>query len=234
VPRWLLALLGIVLLAFAVSVATRGDDREPAAPRDGEPKAATPTPAPRGLAGHLRALQDIASEHGGTRAAGSPGDAATADYIERRLRAAGYRVTRQSFRVPFYRESAPPRLTAGGRRVGPIRTLQFSPGGPASGVVRAAGLGCSSGDFDALRAGEIALVERGTCFFRIKADNAQRAGAAAVLVVDSNERPVAATLGSPGLRIPPWPSARRRAKGWRAAARRSPCAPCPSGARRSA
>ena len=45
-------------------------------------------------------------------------------------------------------------------------------------------------------------MRRGTCFFRIKADNAERAGAAAVLVVDQGERPVAATLGSPGLRIP--------------------------------
>ena len=173
------------------------------ATRDAEPdRWPDATPPPRGLAAHLRALQDIASEHGGTRAAGSPGDAATADYIEQRLLEAGYRVTRQRFRVPYYRESAPPRLTTGGRRVRPIRTLQFSPGGRASGVVRAAGLGCSSGDFDALQAGEIALVQRGTCFFRIKADNAERAGAAAVLVVDQSERPVAATLGSPGLRIP--------------------------------
>jgi hypothetical protein len=193
VPRWPLVLLGVVLLAFAISVATR--DAEPTRRPDA-------TPRPRGLAAHLRALQDIASEHGGTRAAGSPGDAATADYIEQRLLEAGYRVTRQRFRVPYYRESAPPRLTAGRRRVRPIRTLQFSPGGRASGVVRAAGLGCSRGDFDALRPGEIALVRRGTCFFRIKTDNAERAGATAVLVVDQNERPVAATLGSPGLRIP--------------------------------
>ncbi len=192
--RLSLVVFGIVVVAVVATVATR----------DAEPQhASTATPAPRpGLAAHLRALQDIATAHGGTRAAGSPGDAATADYIERRLREAGYRVTRQRFQVPFYRETAPPRLTAGGRRVRPIRTLQFSPGGRASGVVRAAGLGCSSGDFAGLRTGEIALVRRGTCFFRIKAVNAQRAGAAAVLVVDQEERPVAATLGSPGVRVP--------------------------------
>jgi Zn-dependent M28 family amino/carboxypeptidase len=190
--RWSLVVLGIAVVAVVALVETRGEPQ----------RAPTAAPEPRSLAAHLRALQDIATEHGGTRAAGSPGDAATADYIGRRLRAAGYRVTRQTFRVPYYRESAPPRLTAGGRSVRPIRTLQFSPGGRASGVVRAAGLGCSAGDFDTLREGEIALVERGTCFFRIKATNAERAGAAAVLVVDQNERPVAATLGSPGLRIP--------------------------------
>ena len=188
----MLVLLGVVLVALGAVVATRGDEPEPAAAPAARPQ----------LADHLRALQRIAAEHGGTRAAGSPGDAATADYIERQLREAGYRVTRQTFQVPYYRESAPPRLLAGGNRVRPVRTLQFSPGGRASGRVRAAGLGCSSGDFSALRTGEIALVQRGTCFFRIKADNAQRAGAAAVLVVDENERPVAGTLARPGLRIP--------------------------------
>jgi hypothetical protein len=198
--RWSFVVLGVVLVAFLATVATRDDERGRAPTAAPEPRA-TDT-EPRGLAAHLRALQDIASEHGGTRAAGSPGDAATADYIEERLEEAGYRITRRRFRAPFYRESAPPRLTAGGRRVRPIRTLQFSPGGRATGVVREAGLGCSSGDFGALRSGEIALVRRGTCFFRIKAANAQRAGAAAVLVVDQGERPVAATLGSPGVRIP--------------------------------
>ena len=104
--------------------------------------------------------------------------------------------------MPYYRETAPPRLTVAGRRVRPVRTLQFSPGGRATGEVRAAGLGCAAGDFAALRTGEIALVQRGTCFFRVKALNAQRAGAVAVLVADENERPVAGTLARPGLRIP--------------------------------
>jgi acetylornithine deacetylase/succinyl-diaminopimelate desuccinylase-like protein len=192
VPRWSLLLFLIAFAAIAALVAAeRSAETEP-----------EPRPQPRGLEAHLRELQRIATEHSGTRAAGSAGDAATADYIERRLRAAGYRVTRQSFRVPYYRQSAPPRLTAGGRRLRPVRILQFSPGGRASGRVRAAGLGCARGDFAALRSGEIALVRRGTCFFRIKALNAQAAGAAALLVVDENERPVAGTLARSGIRIP--------------------------------
>jgi Zn-dependent M28 family amino/carboxypeptidase len=80
--------------------------------------------------------------------------------------------------------------------------MQFSPGGRAAGRVRTAGLGCSAGDFAALREGEVALVRRGVCFFRVKALAAQRAGAAAVLVVDQSEQPVAASLQRPGLRIP--------------------------------
>jgi Zn-dependent M28 family amino/carboxypeptidase len=203
VPRWSVLLFVIV---FAAVVALVVADRDAVTQPPPEPTTTpTPTPTatpPAGLDAHLRALQRIASEHGGTRAAGSGGDMATADYIEERLQGAGYRVTRVRFRVPYYRESAPPRLVAGGRRVRPVRTMQFSPGGRAAGRVRAAGLGCAAADFEALRTGEIALVERGTCFFRVKAVNAQRAGAAAVLVVDQAERPVAGSLQRPGLRIP--------------------------------
>jgi Iap family predicted aminopeptidase len=45
-------------------------------------------------------------------------------------------------------------------------------------------------------------VRRGLCFFRVKALTAQRAGAAAVLVVDQEQQPVAASLQRPGVRIP--------------------------------
>ena len=195
-PRWSLLLFVIVFAAVVALVVaerraeTQSPDRAPTA---------SPVPGP---ADHLRALQRIASRHGGTRAAGSAGDAATADYVQQQLQASGYRVTRPRFRVPFYRESAAPRLVARGRRVRPVRTLQFSPGGRAAGRVRAAGLGCTAGDYAPLRDGEIALVRRGDCFFRDKALNAERAGAAAVLVVDQAERPVAGSLQRPGLRIP--------------------------------
>jgi hypothetical protein len=206
VSRWSVLLLVLVLAAVAAAVVLAGADEngEPAPPAQ---PTAEPSPSPqaapvRGLAAHLRELQRIADENGGTRAAGSPGDAATADYVERRLRAAGYRVTRQRFEIPYYRESSPPRVSIDGRAVRPVRTLQFSPGGTASGPIRAAGLGCAAGDFGALQEGEIALVQRGTCFFRDKALNAQRAGAAGALIVDHERRPVAASLQRPGLRIP--------------------------------
>ena len=85
----------------------------------------------------------------------------------------------------------------------PIRTLQFSPGG--RGVGRRARrrtrllerrLRLPAGGRDRARAARDVLLPH-------QADNAERAGAAAVLVVDrERERPVAATLGNPGLRIP--------------------------------
>jgi hypothetical protein len=134
------------IAALVLANRERDDDRASQA----APPRAAPEPA-RGPDAHLRALQRIAGRHGGTRAAGSPGDAATADYVEQRLQAAGYRITRQRFRVPIYREARPPRLRVDGHAVRPIRTLQFSPGGTARGGVRAAGLGCADDDFDALQ-----------------------------------------------------------------------------------
>src|SRR5579859_745478 len=47
----------------------------------------------------LHAFQQIANRNGGTRAPGTPGDLASARYVEDRLSAAGYRVVRQA--VPY-------------------------------------------------------------------------------------------------------------------------------------
>jgi hypothetical protein len=43
-----------------------------------------------GILGHERALQSIANANGGTRASGTPGFAASADYVAGRLERAGY------------------------------------------------------------------------------------------------------------------------------------------------
>jgi hypothetical protein len=189
----------VVVAVVAIVAIVAGSRGEDAPNRGGGEPPAPASERPAGLAEHLAALQRIADDNGGTRAAGTPGDQATADYIEARLRAAGFRVARQRFEVPFYRESAPPRVTVGGRRVA-ARTLQFSPGGTAAGRLRPVGLGCSPADFAGLRAGEIAVIRRGTCFFRVKALNAQRAGAAAALITASE--PVSGSLQRPGVRIP--------------------------------
>ena len=95
--------------------------------------------------------------------AGSPGDAATARYIAARLRAAGFRVSEQTFKVPLYLELAPPRVS--GLRRSQIVTMGFSGSGRASGRIREVGLGCSRGSYAGLRRGEIALARRGVCTF---------------------------------------------------------------------
>ena len=190
----------VVFVAVAALVAANrhADD-------DGDRDATPPAPAPRratDAADHLRALQRIATADGGTRASGTPGDRATAAYIAARLRAAGYRVSTQSIEVPFYRERKPPRVVVGGDPVQQIRTLQFSPGGRATGRVRPVGLGCAASDYDGLQTGEIALARRGDCFFFEKALRARQAGAAAMLVVNDGPRPTPGSLFRAGPGIP--------------------------------
>lgn len=60
-----------------------------------------------GILQHERVFQRIANANGGTRASGTPGYDASADYVARKLRRAGYRVTLQRFTFPFYREISP-------------------------------------------------------------------------------------------------------------------------------
>ena len=188
--RWLIA--GLVVAAAVVALVALGGDGRGA------------RPAARDRAGqHLAALQRIADEHDGMRAAGSAGDRATSEYLVQQLRADGYRVTTQDFRVPYYRERQPPRLVVDGRRVKQICAFQFSPSGRATGRVRAAdGLGCRARDYRELQRGEIALVRRGDCFFVIKALHAARAGAAAVLIANDQPGPTPGSLYEPRNGIP--------------------------------
>ena len=54
---------------------------------------------------------------------------------------------------------------------------------------RASTSGCEAGDFTGFPAGNIALVQRGTCSFAIKALNAQAAGASAVIIFNQGNSP---------------------------------------------
>src|SRR5918994_522219 len=204
--RWLAAAGAVVLAVVAVLVLTGGGDpaRHAAAEREAQ-VTPTPTPTPQasigpaGISEHLRALRDAAGEER-TRAAGSPGDAATARYIEERLSTAGYRVTSQRFRVPLFLERTPPRVS--GLRRSQILTLTFSGSGRAAGRIRSVGLGCSRADYDGLRRGEIALARRGVCTFSSRARLAQRAGAGALLVISDRGAPFSGSLGAPDAKIP--------------------------------
>ena len=86
--------LALLIAGIVIAGCNSGGESEP------EPG---PRPDPaitRGeLTDHLAALQRIADRSGGNRAAGTPGYAASADYVEARLRDAGWEVRRQS--VPF-------------------------------------------------------------------------------------------------------------------------------------
>jgi Iap family predicted aminopeptidase len=155
-----------------------------------------------GLRKHLRALQEIADQNGGNRAAGTPGSEASAEYVAARLREDGWRVELDPVTFRYFDERSPPRLDDL-EEGNEFRTLSYSGSGRVEARVRRLGLGCGRRDFRALEEGEIAVVARGKCFFRDKARNAESAGAAALLIVDGeSDEPPSATLGAPGIEIP--------------------------------
>jgi Zn-dependent M28 family amino/carboxypeptidase len=83
-----------------------------------------------------------------------------------------------------------------GPRNGRLREAQA--GRPGSGREDVA----DAADFTGFTAGNIALIQRGTCTFKIKATNAEAAGATAVVIYNNAAGPLNGTLGSPGQNIP--------------------------------
>ena len=83
--------------------------------------------------------------------------------------------------------------------------LSYSGSGRAAGTLREQGLGCDGSDFEGLEQGQIPLVERGECFSRVKARNAERAGARALVIredVQSRRGVPSGTLAAAGIGIP--------------------------------
>jgi Zn-dependent M28 family amino/carboxypeptidase len=155
-----------------------------------------------GLREHLFALAEIADENGGTRAAGTPGYAASVDYVRETLEGAGYEVRVQEFPFRTFAALVEARVVAPERRELPATALQYSgetPDGGVRGAVTAAGDGCDGADFAGGVEGRVALVERGSCPFFMKVQNAQDANAVAVLIYNDQPGSIAGTLGRPGL-----------------------------------
>ena len=152
-----------------------------------------------GVMDHLEAFQAIADANNDNREAGTPGHDASVDYVERLLKAAGYTTTRQPFsyeRVDFTGSSMartapdpaedytlgvdyfPMDFSGGGSVIEqPVTAVDINLGGD-----RASTSGCEASDFGTFPAGNIALLQRGTCAFAVKADNAIAAEASAVIV----------------------------------------------------
>ena len=167
---------------------------------------------------HLEVFQAVAHANGGNRASGTPGYRGSADYVVGRLRAAGYAPRVQSFSFPFFQEIVPTTVAVPGPG-GVPRTLTaaeaavmvYSGSGTVTAPVQAVDTtgapaastsGCEAEDFAGFTAGSVALLQRGTCTFGVKAANAQAAGASAVLIFNTGlpgeEGVVAGTLGEPG------------------------------------
>jgi Zn-dependent M28 family amino/carboxypeptidase len=188
-------------------------------------------PAPAGLRAavtveairaHLAALQAAADRHGGNRAAGTPGYDASVDYVVGQLRAAGYRPQVQRFQAGRFRERSRPLLELSGaapEAAGDYRTFEFSGSGDVTAPLHPVDLrlppgpgadsstsGCQPADFAGFPRGAVALLQRGTCPFRAKVDNARRAGAAAAVIFNEGQagrtEVPPGTLGGPGVALP--------------------------------
>lgn len=177
---------------------------------------------PDGVMEHLEALDAIGTANGGTRASGTPGFAASRDYVVAKLEAAGYSPTVQAFEFPFYRQLAPATFeqvspTPTTYDEGPsFSTMTYSGSGDVTAAVQGVDLaldnlavstsGCEDADFAGFTAGSIALIRRGTCTFGEKVVNAQEAGASAVIVMNQGTEgrtdSFAGTLGGPVATVP--------------------------------
>ncbi|MFD0891653.1 PA domain-containing protein, partial [Streptosporangium algeriense] len=154
---------------------------------------------------HLAAFQRIATANGGTRAAGTRGYDESAGYVADRLRAAGYQVTEQEFEFPFFRVIGTPKLTRvspGTRSYTPetdFSPMTYSGSGNVTAAVQPVDLvlppgaepgstsGCEAADFAGFVRGNIALLQRGTCGFRVKAELAEAAGASGVIIFNEGQ-----------------------------------------------
>jgi Zn-dependent M28 family amino/carboxypeptidase len=159
-----------------------------------------------GVREHQAAFQAIADANDdpfypGTRAAGTEGYANSVEYVAGLLRQAGYTVTLDPVPITF---NFPAEL----RQLTPVQAT-YETGvftGSGSGTVegqvipvdinltppRASTSGCEAADFagiDWSGDADIALVQRGTCFFGTKAHNAELAGAEAVIIFNQGNTP---------------------------------------------
>jgi Zn-dependent M28 family amino/carboxypeptidase len=153
---------------------------------------------------HMQAFQAIADANPGpdghpSRNSGEPGYKASADYVARLMTQAGYDVTIQTYKFNYFAYTALPVLS----EVSPTAhdygvTEEWNPGQstgtanaslqPVGGIIipptatPSSSSGCTPSDFSGFVAGRIALIQRGTCNFGVKVQNAQAAGASGVII----------------------------------------------------
>ncbi len=218
----LLALCANLLLSSTVAVAAK-PVQESAGFRRGVTLA--------GIREHQAAFQAIANANGGNRAAGTSGYDASVEYVVERLEAAGYDPTLDQFTYGVLRINSPAQLSsvsptartyvegaaadfitftgdpdpgadAVQARLTPV-DVQIPPSAEPNGNTSA----CEAGDFAGFTAGNIALIQRGTCPYVQKAEQAQAAGAAGIILFNEGQPgrtdvPNNLPLGAEGVHLP--------------------------------
>ena len=182
---------------------------------------------PQGVRAHQYELQSIADTNGGTRAASTPGHEASLEYIKLLVESAGYVVTVQPFDFPYFQEQSPAQL----EQLAPVPTvypyaeasgfftMTYSGAGEITGAAEGVDLqlppaatansstsGCEPEDFAGFTPGKIAIIQRGSCTFLLKAQNAEAAGASGVVIFNEGQAgrtdAFNGTLGEPSVGIP--------------------------------
>jgi Zn-dependent M28 family amino/carboxypeptidase len=154
-----------------------------------------------GVRSHQAAFQAVADANGGNRAAGTPGYDGSVDYVVDTLEAAGYDVELNPFEFTFVPDAVLDQLSPIAASY-PTGAFTGSGSGAVTGNVipvdlalappQASTSGCEVTDFDGLDfsgPADIALVQRGACFFSVKAVNAENAGAEAVVIFNQGNSP---------------------------------------------
>lgn len=196
----------IAALLFAACSPTASPPTAPASSAAPSPSASAPPLAallreavdPAAIVADLRDLESITTDAGGSRAAGSQGEANAAAFVTKELEAAGLTVTRVETNLPAYRQTGPGAIEIEGHRPGfealsEFKPLLFSPPGDVTAPIVAlgfdpeaapdstAGRGCTASDWVGFQRGSIALVQPGPCRAREVVERAQTAGAVAVV-----------------------------------------------------
>ncbi len=167
------------------------------------------------IAAHLVALDAIAAEHDGNRAAGTEGYEASAAYVEAKLQEAGYSTTRWPFSFDRYVQLGPPQLVTVTdpptvyTAEADYKVANWSPSGNVSAALEAVELelglgnqstsGCEPEDFAGFTPGHVALIQRGNCTFASKTQNAEAAGAVGVVLFNQGDTEARQSLFSGSL-----------------------------------
>lgn len=220
-------LTGAILAVGLTSPAVAAPQGNPGGHHDSGSSTLRKAVTAKNISKHLAALQRIADQNDGNRSAGSPGHEASAAYIEQQLKRAGYATERQPFsydvitldRAEFSQTAPDPvdyvlqdqffpmDYTGEGSVDAPLQAVDINLAGD-----RASSSGCEPEDFTTAGfvAGNVALLQRGSCNFAVKAANAEAAGASAVVIFNQgNDVPgddrlgvLLGTLGAVGTGIP--------------------------------
>ncbi|KJK48551.1 hypothetical protein UK23_16860 [Lentzea aerocolonigenes] len=200
---WRRRLALVSTLALMLPLAVTGPAL--ADPNNNSPAKLTKAVTLNGVLRHLDALQAIATANG-DRAAGRPGYQASVNYVVSQLNAAGYSPTVQAFDFTYLEDNSVLDVIApfpvSYRKDLDFTYSDFEPRaeGDVTGTLQAVDLvlppganantsssGCDAADFAGFVPGHIALIQRGTCNFTVKAFNAQAAGAAAVIFFNEGQ-----------------------------------------------